>query len=241
MRVTLLYYTGQPDHMLAADLMIFTKQTRVRMSPMGFEAIRAMPPEDKARELEYMANTIRSSWEFCDYTFMLEDVTRAFTHQLVRHRHGSYAQQTQQVLKIDPSRVKEPSFSSDVARSIWFRSVSDLAASYEELLEQGATVEQARGILPQNVLTNIVAKFNLRTLVDLFHQRISPRNLGEFRDVALAMRQAVLEVHPWASVFLDRTADRAMEELDRMVTNNIPNGDVRSIMLKLVDQIRRRS
>jgi thymidylate synthase ThyX len=45
--------------------------------------------------LDYISKTIRSSWEFVDYTFQITGVTRAFTHQFVRTRTGSYAQQSQ--------------------------------------------------------------------------------------------------------------------------------------------------
>jgi thymidylate synthase ThyX len=79
MKVTLINYTHN-----AMDLLIFTKNTRLTMSPDRLEEIAKWPLERKWNELEYMANTIPSSWEFCDYTFMIEGVTRAFTHQLVR-------------------------------------------------------------------------------------------------------------------------------------------------------------
>jgi thymidylate synthase ThyX len=81
--VTLINYT--PD---ALETLIFTKNTRLRMSATGLDEIREWPEEKKAKELEYMKNTIQSSWEFVDYVFLISDVTRAFTHQLVRHRVG---------------------------------------------------------------------------------------------------------------------------------------------------------
>jgi hypothetical protein len=53
-------------------------------------------PQDRVlEELDYIAKTIRSSWEMVDYTFQITGVTRAFTHQFVRTRTGSYAQQSQ--------------------------------------------------------------------------------------------------------------------------------------------------
>lgn len=244
MRVTLLDYTGcgSCNPWYAADLLIFTKNTRIKMAPNGLREIARWPVEKKLEELAYMANTIRSSWEFCDYVFLLEDVTRALTHQLVRHRTGSYAQQTQQVLKIDASAVETPRGLSSQAADTWKGAVETMAFAYDEMLERGATIEQARGILPTNIKTNIVVKFDLRTLVDVFHQRISPRNLGEFRDIAVAMRDAVLLVHPWAWVFIDSTRDRAMAELDDMITHTgtiTKDPELTNKMLKLVDQLRR--
>lgn len=238
-RVTLIDYTGMPDPWRAADLLIFTKNTRIKMTPDGLREIAGWPEERKRAELDYMANTIRSSWEFIDYCWMLEDVTRALTHQLVRHRTGSYAQQTQQVLRIDARAVVTPSGLSSQAADTWGGAVETMAYAYDEMIARGATVEQARGILPTNIKTNIVVKFNLRTLVDVIHQRVSPRNLGEFRDVAIAMRDSVLEVHPWTEVFLASTRDRAMLELDVMIQSSGLHPEARTRMHKLVDQLRR--
>ena len=44
-----------------------------------------MSDEQKEEELKYVFGTIGSSWEFVDYIFLITDVSRAFTHQAVRH------------------------------------------------------------------------------------------------------------------------------------------------------------
>jgi thymidylate synthase ThyX len=242
MRVTLLDYTGAPNPWRAADLLIFTKNTRLKMAPDGLIDIMGWPIDKKMEELTYAANTIRSSWEMVDYMFLMEDVTRAFTHQLVRTRHGSYAQQTMQILKVDATSVEPP---RSPVPDQWHKAVGYIAQSYEIMLANGATVEQARGILPTNIRTNIVCKFNLRTLVEIFDQRISPRNLGEYREVAEAMRAAVLEAHPWAKVFLEQSRDQHLRQLDEVLKtlrDNALGPATRTTItnaMKLVDQIRR--
>ena len=92
MNVTLINYT--PD---AKNLLLFTKQTRLTLSPGLLEEVSHWPDERKLNELAYMANTIPSSWEFVDYVFLVEGVSRAYTHQQVRTRAASYAQQTMRV------------------------------------------------------------------------------------------------------------------------------------------------
>ncbi len=261
MEVKLIDHTGAGrDSWHAARLMVFTKSTRLKVSPEGWQDILGWTAQKLTEELAYMANTIRSSWEFCNYTFVLTGVTRAFTHQLVRHRTGSYAQQTQQILKVEATDVVKPMRfrqrdSQETDEQVWDDTIQAIADGYEELLRQGATVEEARGLLPTNISTNIVAKFDLRTLVDVFHQRISPRNLGEFREVAIKMRDEVLRVHPWAEVFINSDRDRAMAQLDLEIQSMMANPyEPRSAdfenssearnkkmngMLKLVDQLRR--
>ena len=85
----------------AAERLVFTKQTRLEMRPGLLAEIEAWPDERIEQELDYMANTIPSSWEFVTYTFLITDVTRAFTHQFVRTRTASYAQQTMRVLNVN--------------------------------------------------------------------------------------------------------------------------------------------
>src|SRR4051812_1016288 len=103
MQVDLIDYTGRGmnDPWYAASLMIWTKRTRTEISPGGLEEIRSWPEERKLEELRYMAATVPSSWEMCDFMFLITGVTRAFTHQLVRTRTLSYAQQAMQVLRVD--------------------------------------------------------------------------------------------------------------------------------------------
>lgn len=249
MRVTVLDHTGSghPGPWYAAELMIFTKQTRVAMSPSARAEIAAWSEERKLKELAYMANTIPSSWEFCDYTMLLEGVTRSLTHQLVRTRTASYAQQTMQILDVRgfEYRIGPTIADHDERTNTFVRVMTMINSAYKALIDDGASVEDARDLLPHGIHTNIVVKANLRTLIDLFHTRISPRNLGEFRLVAEEMRRAVLGVHPWAHLFLDRTVDRAMEELDRMIRECCPGGAMEpgtpmNAMLKLVDQLRRK-
>ena len=56
-----------------------------------------------------------------------------------------------------------------------------------------------------NIYTNIVAKFNLRTLHEMAKSRLSPRAQGEYREVFKGMVDAVVKEHPWAEPFLTPT------------------------------------
>jgi len=93
MKVELVNYTQD-----AVDLLLFTKNTRLMPVDDAYNRIAEWEWEKKQAELDYMLNTIRSSWEFIDYTFNVRDVTRGFTHQFVRTRQASYAQQSQRTV-----------------------------------------------------------------------------------------------------------------------------------------------
>jgi flavin-dependent thymidylate synthase len=246
MNITLLDYTGngRADPYWGADLLIFAKHTRTHMSETGLDEIHAWSKEKKDAELEYIANTIPGSWELVDYTMLIQDVSRTFTHQLVRTRTASYAQQSMQINDHSEFEYRVgPSVDFDSRNDIEY-AMQAVRGAYKTLLERGVKTMDAREILPTGALTNVIMKANLRTFVDLIHTRTSPRNAGEFVDVANLMRQRIMEVHPWAQFFLDRTADRAMADLDEAIKALPMSDDVageKFRMLKLVDQIRRKS
>lgn len=210
----------------ALDILIFTKNTRLSQDMAGFNEVQAWSPEKKLEELAYMLDTIQSSWEFCDYTFAISGVSRAFTHQLVRSRQGSYAQQSQRTVDMEgfgyitpgtmvnalaafepfediiDEPISEATQNNLDASRVYHQTMFDLDASYKQLRELDVAPQDARGILPTNVETNIIAKFNLRTLADMAKLRLCTRTQGEYQNVFRLMRDRVIEVHPWAEPFI---------------------------------------
>jgi len=126
----------------------------------------------------------------------------------------------------------------------YHRLMTHINETYKWMIDEGASVEDAREILPHGILTNITMTDSLRSYANLFATRISPRNLGMFRDLCVQMRDAIVEVHPWAELFLRRTFDVAAEELENNlkalpITDEL--GAPKNTMLKLVDQMKRRA
>lgn len=242
LNVTLVDYTGAgtaDPARHAANLLVFTKQTRLEMRPGLLHDIESWSWEEIERELSYMSNTIPSSWEFVTYTFLINNVTRAFTHQLVRTRTGSYAQQTMRVLNVEgwtygtgPSIQRDP-----VLQERYDGTMAKVAEAYDDLIAQDAAIEDARGVLPTNIHTNIVAKFDLRNLVSTMRKRASGRTQGEYRSVLDAMRAEITRVHPWTEMFLERTFDRAAADLEEWVRMNAAHDEVIDVV-KLIDQMR---
>ncbi len=238
MNVKLIDYTGQgvsPWH--AAHLMIWTKRTRVDISPGGLEEIKSWPEEQVRKELDYMAATIPSSWEFCDFIFLITGVTRALTHQLVRARHASFAQQTMQILDLSAGWEYRtgPSLSGELKED-YEDIMAQIADTYKTLVKAGVKIEDARGVLPTNILTNVIMKVNLRTLCELVRKRTSPRNTGEFPDMLRLLKASVTDALPWSPIFLDRTADVVSGELFELIAK-LPDSEVKTNILKRIDQL----
>lgn len=237
MKVTLINHTTD-----AEVLLLFTKATRLTLSPALINEIRAWPEERKREELRYMANTIPSSWEFVDYTFLVEGVSRAYTHQQVRTRAASYAQQTMRVLDMgDFDYVYTERNNADPrAKAAIIDCLGKIKATYATLRAMGQPAEDARGILPTNIATNIVCKFNLRTLSELVASRSGGRTQGEYQQVIKAMADAVLAVHPWAQEFLFRLGRDYFAEVEEFAKREYPNDLIkRGELLKIVDRMRK--
>jgi len=196
-KVDLIDYTKN-----ALELLIFSKKTRLLNDASDYHKIFEMSEEEKLKELNYVRGTINSSWEFVDYTFLITKVSRAFTHQIIRHRIGiSFAQQAQRV--VDASDFEYLSTGACVDSLHYHKGMDGIRENYKKCLANGVNVQDARGLLPTNVLTNILVKANLRTLNTIMGIRLCYKAQGEFQNVARAIRKEIINVHPWAESFLE--------------------------------------
>lgn len=202
MNVELINYTGG-----ALELLLYTKSTRLKAGTTKKD-IWHWPEEKKLEHLAYMRDTIKSSWEFVNYTFEITGVTRAFTHQLVRTRNGRYAQESMRTVDVGKAEVKVPHvpYAPDEDGVDVEGQFDDMAgeamSNYRWLVAKGMAPQDARGILPTNVCTSIIAQFSLRTLHEMANVRLCTRTQGEYQNVFRAMKAAVVEVHPWADNFI---------------------------------------
>ncbi|NBQ49093.1 MAG: FAD-dependent thymidylate synthase [Marivivens sp.] len=238
MKVTLISHTQD-----AETLLLFTKSTRLNMTPNLMQELRSMSEEEKLEQLEYMANTIPSSWEFVDYVFLVEGVSRAYTHQQVRTRAASYAQQTMRVLDMGDFDYVYPEkiLANPEAKSETDTALEGIKSAYRKMVNDlDIAPEDARGVLPTNIATNIVCKFNLRTFVDLAKARTGGRTQREYQRVLNAMVDEVLRVHPWAEKFLFQDGRDYFAEIEKFAEEEY-GGDLlkKGKLLKIVDKMRK--
>jgi thymidylate synthase ThyX len=103
-------------------------------------------------------------------------------------------------------------------KSYWAEYIKYVQGTYATLLADGVPPEDARSVLPTNVQTNIIAKFNLRTLVDMVGKRQNPRAQQEYQDVVRDMVKEVQTVHGWVDLFFfpERTRTPALDQVMRI-------------------------
>ena len=140
--------------------------------------------------------------EHATYTFSVEGVSRALTHQLVRHRIASYSQQSQRYVSMDHAEyVIPPSIRGNGKAEGEFRELMDRIWEIYRDLSKTVEVEDARYVLPNASSTNITITMNARELLHFFSLRCCNRAQWEIRLVADEMLGVVKRVSP--SIFKD--------------------------------------
>jgi len=135
--------------------------------------------------------------EHANFTFSVEGVSRALTHQLVRHRIASYSQQSQRYVSMSKaSYIIPPSIASDSKARHEYEALMNLIwRSYAEL-SQKVPKEDARYVLPNACNTNITVTMNARELWHFFSLRCCRRAQWEIRKMAWLMLLEVRQVSP---------------------------------------------
>ncbi|MBC7218255.1 MAG: FAD-dependent thymidylate synthase [Candidatus Caldatribacterium sp.] len=189
MQVTLLSYTPEPEKAIALAARVCYSKTPPR--DISLERARALIRGLFARGHE-------SVLEHASFSFLIEGISRVASHQLVRHRLASYAQQSQRYVDVRNAKfVCPPSIVAHPRAKIVFDEViAQAQRAYEELCGLGIPREDARYVLPQGVETNLVISLNARELLHIFRLRLCRRAQWEIREVVLRMLEEIRKVAP---------------------------------------------
>jgi thymidylate synthase (FAD) len=164
------------------------------------EILRKMDPETARRIIKRVTGYGHSSViEHASFTFSIEDVSRAMTHQLVRHRIASYTQQSQRYVAYDTLEryVTPPSIGKNArAKKVFDETLEKISEAYGKLLKLEIPKEDARFILPNAAKTNIIVTMNARELLHFFNLRCCTRAQWEIREVAVEMLRQAKKVAP---------------------------------------------
>ena len=141
-----------------------------------------------------------STVEHANFTFAIEGISRACSHQLVRHRMASYSQQSQRYVdlsKTDLKYIVPPMIKADKELNKKYKKVMNLIEKeYNILVKAGVKPEDARFILPNACQTKIVVTMNARSLLNFFRERCCVRAQWEIRILANEMLKQVKKVAP---------------------------------------------
>lgn len=147
---------------------------------------------------------------------------RGVSHELVRHRLASYSQESTRycnyqsekfgntICFIRPSYLKEGTYQYDV----WAKSCREAELNYFELLRAGLTPEEARGVLPNSLKTEVVVTMNLRNwrhFLELRYSGVTGRPHPQMFDIAEKVYQLLVREYP--VIFRDLTSYSKMSRI----------------------------
>ncbi|MER3401929.1 MAG: thymidylate synthase (FAD) [Armatimonadota bacterium] len=160
-----------------------------------------VPLERVMRLIEHVVESgHHSTIEHINFTFAISGVSRALSHQLVRHRIGvAFDQQSQRYVKYkEPPYVTPPSIAKNSDALQEFERLCDESeASYHRFLEMGIPAEDARFVFPHAVATNLIMTVNLRQLIHMAGLRLCTLAQWEIRQMFKLIRKEVIQADPY--------------------------------------------
>jgi thymidylate synthase (FAD) len=202
LQVGLLQHTPEPDRTVAvAGRLCYAPVSAGRLA-------EGMTDEEVGRMVAILIRSgHHSALEHAGFTFAVDGISRACSHQLVRHRLASYNQQSQRYVRfgVGDDFIVPPRIAGDpAALEVFVGAMEHAHRAYERLvafgLERGesreAVQEDARFVLPNAAETKIVVTMNARELRHFFTVRCCRRAQWEINRLAWAMRSLAQQVSP---------------------------------------------
>jgi len=207
LKVILLNHTKDPEGLIA-------HAAKLCYSPSSIEQLKdKIEKSDNRKFIERLLKLGHMSpLEHVSFNFGIEGISRACSHQLVRHRIASYSQQSQRYVGEHSKKHKNseeqifdfiiPPSIVAAGKSEWFaEKMRDIQKWYDELVEAlgdsgEKSNEDARFILPNAAETKIIVTMNARELLHFFSVRCCNRAQWEIRDLATEMLRLVRNVVP---------------------------------------------
>ena len=193
MRVQLLSHTPDPEQVAAAA-------ARLCYSSAEISQLMERSRDDHAALLAKILDLGHFSvLEHASFSFGIEGISRACSHQLVRHRIASYSQQSQRYVAVQERfpAVVPPTIAENPQLAERFEQfLNDCHLIYAELMAAGIPAEDARFVLPNAAETKLVMTMNARELRHFFALRCCRRAQWEIRAMATAMLRVCKPVAP---------------------------------------------
>lgn len=190
-RVTLLSMNHDPLGSIAAMSMMYEGKVVRDLNDLS----------DRQRQHyfdEILKTHLKAPFESVSMHFMIEGVTRSFTHQMVRQRTAVYAQESLRFAvkdTIDEEVALPPSLrrlkDDDPRVVLWRKAINKVDDTYHALVNSGVPAEDARGLLPHNITTRLHYVTNLRALQEHAGNRLCTQAQFEWRAVWIRIVEAI--------------------------------------------------
>lgn len=157
---------------------------------------------DYEKRKKFLSGLIKSGHtstiEHASATFKFSEVSRALTHELVRHRLFSFSQRSQRYCFEDnPGYVVPDTIQDNLElREKYVKLLNEVQNVYKEFVNSGVPKEDARYVLPNACYTEIFVSGNFREWRHFLELRLSPRAQWEIRQLAHLVLNELYKVAP---------------------------------------------
>lgn len=138
--------------------------------------------------------------EHLPLTFLIEDVSRVTEVQLVRHRIASYSIRSGRYTKTNNNKpwyqIPKSIKNNDSIVKLFTEMNENIYSFYTAMIEQGIPKEDARYILPQGLLTDIVVSMNARAFIEQCEKRLCKKAQWEIREMFTQMKECIKDIYP---------------------------------------------
>ena len=193
MRITLITHTPEPEKVIASAARLCYSSSDIESLMNGLTPEKV---EDFIKKLTDLGH--QSPLEHCTFTFGIEGISRACSHQLVRHRIASYSQKSQRYVKEGQfDYVVPPAIEKSYFLKIRYDNLMKIIQEfYDFAIENGVPNEDARFALPNATETQLIMTMNIRSLLHFFTERCCNRAQWEIRQLADMMLDICKTVAP---------------------------------------------
>lgn len=183
------------------------------LSPIEISQSENALNDEKALELieKVISSGHFSTIEHVQVSFAVSGISRACSHQLVRHRHASFSQKSQRYVKengmfdyVTPETV----LANPELNKKFDELMVKISDFYGELTENGIPAEDARFVLPNAASTSMVVSLNLRELIHIAGLRLCTRAQSEIRVLVKKMCEELVLQEPWLKEYLVPKCER---------------------------------
>jgi len=145
---------------------------------------------------KFLRNVVLShgDWSITEHASVTVDATvdRGVSHEWVRHRLGSYTQESTRFVNYQkklPARFIQPSDLPDDCHALWHQTIASCEAGYATLIAMGVTPQIARSLFPNALSSRLVVTYNLRNWRHFFLMRTTRESHPQIREVAIPLLQ----------------------------------------------------
>jgi len=174
-KVTLLSMTPNPDQLI---------ERAGRISHKSEHKIKEGSAEKFIKKYALKLGH-ESILEHANVTFLIKNISRVSSHQVVRHRLASYTQVSQRV--VDPSGYIIPPKLLGVDRDYYSRSVERSINHASTIEGLGGLQEDVRYLWPNAISTELIMTINFRSLRNMFKERLSKGAQWEIKTLVCCM------------------------------------------------------